>query len=60
MMTHDDVIAVVHAHRDGKAIQYRNKCGGIEWQDRVVNDLTFNLETYDYRIKPEPPKPREF
>ena len=49
-MTHDEMIAVIQAHRDGKAIQYRHKCS--EWSP--APQPNWNFSAYDYRIKPEP------
>lgn len=61
-MTHDEMIAVIAAHRDGKTIQYM-------WTDELENGWkdfdpgtgpAWNFKGCDYRIKPEPPKPREW
>lgn len=57
-MTHEEMIAVIAAHRDGKTIQFQPvdiECG---WQD-TGPDVVWSFNTDNYRIKPEPPKPRE-
>ena len=54
-MTHDEMIAVIQAHKDGKVIQWRDRHGG-RWLDTVDNPVwAFNLNIY--RVKEEP---REF
>jgi hypothetical protein len=54
-MTHDEMIAVIQAHKDGKIIQGRSQ---IEhkpaWCDRDKRFLNFDFSLYDYRVKPEP------
>lgn len=63
MMTHNEIASVVQASKEGKPIQYRFVATEGPWQD---DDRTephrpdFNFFSYDYRIKPEPPKAREF
>lgn len=52
-MTHDEIIAVIQAHKEGKKIQYRFR--GKEtcsFQDLTSNPV-FNFEMVDYRVKPE-------
>ena len=58
-MTHDEIIAVVAAHRDGKAIEWRNIRSNSEWRD-LVDIPAWSFNNTEYRIKPEPPKPREW
>lgn len=53
-MTHDEMIALVKAHKEGKEIQLLDPATG-EWRSVKWN---FGEETF--RIKPEPPKPREW
>jgi len=60
MMTHDEMIAVIQAHRDGKTIQFRDRDSQGKWDDLHPVCFSANFGTYDYRVKPEPPKPREF
>lgn len=86
-MTHDQMIAVIQAHKEGKHVQCKLNPSGIvnqelieradallkerlaalgaathvkpayDWSDKTC-DL-FDFVSYDYRVKPEPPKPRE-
>lgn len=53
-MTHDEMIAVIQAHRNGKTIQTRLN-SDCQWTD-AWNPM-WNFFSNDYRIKPEP---REF
>ena len=57
-MTHDEMIAVIQAHRDGKAIQFCGYGMAGAWDDVIHPDWDF--ANYEYRIKPEPQKPREW
>ena len=52
MMTHDEMIAVIAAHRDGKKIQCQSKDGRDNWFD--TPDPAWYFAFCDYRIKPEP------
>ena len=54
MMTHDEMIAVIQAHKDGKAIQ--QNCLGT-WMD--VTNPSWDFHVFDYRIKREPRIARE-
>jgi hypothetical protein len=58
MMTHDEMIAVIRAHKEGKTIECR-KCGDVRdpWE---VAGPTWDFPAFDYRVKPEPSKPREW
>ena len=49
-MTHQEMIDVIAAHRDGKKIQV-NGSGGI-WAD--TDHPTWNFYSNEYRVKPEP------
>lgn len=52
-MTHDEMIAVIQAHKDGKEIQYRHKSGG-EWRkSENAGFLDWNFQVAEYRVKPE-------
>lgn len=51
MKTHE-MIEVMQAYEDGKAIQYSNK-GEDAWRD-VVYEPEWVWQVCDYRIKPEP------
>lgn len=53
-MTHDEIIAVVTAHRDGKAIQWKGKnVSAGNWVDNV-KEPAWDFMCNDYRVKPEP------
>lgn len=52
-MTHEEMIALIEAHRDGKTIQYRLS-PKAEWRDRHLKSLDFDFADVEYRIKPEP------
>jgi hypothetical protein len=51
-MTHDEMIAVIAAHRDGKAIQFRTVETECDW--RNIESPVWDFQSSDYRIKPEP------
>ena len=66
-MTDDEIIAVVQAHKEGKKIQgrvlrtsqwYQN---GIDdkWVDLSIG-VDWNFKDTEYRVAPEPRKPREW
>lgn len=58
-MSDDEIIAVVQAHKEGKQIEY--KIRGSEshvWLSSVAP--AWNFYDYDYRVKPEPRKLREW
>lgn len=62
-MTHDEMIAVIAAHRDLKAVQWRLKSNIGQWNrwfDCPPDHKNWNFVVADFRIKPEPPKPREW
>lgn len=51
-MTHDEMIAVITAHKEGKAIEWRSSCSS-KWLVLGCNP-TWNFGQYEYRIKPTP------
>jgi hypothetical protein len=51
-MTHDEMIEVIQAHKDGKAIQARLAGGGSEWKRNTAPQ--WNFLSAEYRVKPEP------
>ncbi len=59
-MSHDEMISVIQAHKDGKTIE----CKKIN--PTTLNSGWFNAEpfwdfaAYNYRVAPEPRKPREW
>lgn len=63
-MTHDEMIAVIQAAKEGKELQskFRLMRGGEpnEWRELHRRSEHFDFADYDYRVNPEPPKPREF
>lgn len=66
-MTDDEIIEVVRAHKEGKQIQHRlneNTDGDPadhNWKDVEIGRLwPWNFLQRDYRVKPEPRKPREW
>ena len=58
-MNHDEMIAVIQAHKDGKQIQWKSRNGVDEWDDCSDGyyQPKFNFGACLYRVKPEP---REF
>lgn len=50
-MTHDEMIAVIQAAKEGKTIQIKGNISG-EWND--ASGCRFNFVQCQYRIKPEP------
>lgn len=63
MNTHAEMLAVIAAHRDGKMIEMRridaNGEAGYEAWVRT-HAPKFQFSDYEYRIKPEPRKAREW
>lgn len=59
-MTHDEMIEVIRAHKEGKTIECNSLANDLNdgWMDEPYPLWAFQL--LRYRIKPEPPKPREF
>lgn len=56
-MSHEEMIAVIAASRDGKPTEWRH-LPTHEWSP-FQGDF-WDFTNYDYRIKPTPPKPREW
>lgn len=52
-MKHDEMIAVIQAHKEGKKIQVRHKCSSYS-KDWVDTCPVFDFHECEYRIKPEP------
>ena len=50
-MTHDEMIAVIAAHRDGKVLEVC-EIGTCRWE--LSWSPIFNFDNFIYRIKPEP------
>jgi hypothetical protein len=54
-MTHDEIITVVQAHKDGEQLQIRltrKKNNDFIWSDLRGN--IWDFEQFEYRIKPKP------
>jgi len=52
-MTHDEMIAVIQAHKEGKTIEFSYKAYMVKhWAVSVTPQWDFSH--YDYRAKPEP------
>jgi hypothetical protein len=52
-MTHDEMIAVIQAHKDGKVIQFRCIRDRGDWMTKKTAP-NWNFDAVDYRAKPEP------
>lgn len=57
-MTDDQILEVVQAHKEGKQIEVKPNHG--YWGGCVLNEPNWNFADYDYRVKTEPRKPRDF
>jgi hypothetical protein len=54
-MTHDEMIEVIQAHKDGKVIQFKRNCGVCDWTSLAkVKSPHWNFSAVKYRIKPMP------
>jgi hypothetical protein len=51
-MTHDEMIAVLQAAKEGKKIEVADR-GGSNWGPTAM-EPTWNFATYDYRVRREP------
>ena len=58
-MSDDEIIEVVQARRDGKRIQAQTKNITNNWTD-VTSAPSWNFNDVDFRIAPEPRKPRDW
>ena len=61
-MTDDEIITVVKAHKEGKRVQFKYKPtedSDYEWFDVDHTQIWF-FDKYEYRVAPEPRKPREW
>ncbi len=55
-MSHDKMIDIIKAHKDGKEIQCRSLNGfnfGLADTFSISKDHRFNFDLYEYRVKPE-------
>ena len=51
-MTHDEMIAVIQAHKEGKTIECRMKREPDEWE--AITKPSWDFSILEYRVKPEP------
>lgn len=52
-MTHDEMIAVIQAHKNGGKVEYRER-SEIAWTPVISGKPLWNFAAHDYRIKPAP------
>lgn len=52
-MTHDEMIDVILAHKEGISVQLRKR-GSSAWFPQETRSGLFDFIDYEYRIKPEP------
>jgi hypothetical protein len=57
---HNAMIAVIAAHRDGEEIQRRISPDDFWTTMNPESFVRFDFQSQEYRIKPQPPKPREW
>lgn len=55
--THEEMIAVIQAHKEGETVEFRQRARS-QWLD--CREPIWDFSDFDYRIKPTPPKPREW
>jgi hypothetical protein len=54
-MTHDEMIAVIQAAKDGKVIQYSHRSRATpRWEKCAGSSPIWDFSNYDYRVKPAP------
>jgi hypothetical protein len=53
-MTHDEIIQVVQAHKEGKVIEFKNRHSGVTNWWPVKARPIWNFNALAYRVKPEP------
>ncbi|MBQ0076815.1 MAG: hypothetical protein KBS69_06765 [Bacteroidales bacterium] len=56
-MTHDKMIAVITAHKEGKLIEFKRIDGGYPHHWTRCDDPVWNFGVCEYRVRPEEPKP---
>jgi hypothetical protein len=57
-MSDDEILAVVQAYKEGKKIQVCSPIEGAKWHD--CERPMWAFDNLDYRVAPEPRKPREW
>lgn len=56
-MTHDEMISVIQAHKEGKRIRFQSKLRpGIFGESRPGESMGWNFEEYNYAAAREPRK----
>lgn len=58
MMSDDEILLVVKAHKEGKKIQVLAIHSDLGWQD--CRNPSWNFGTTTYRVAPEPRKPKQW
>lgn len=61
-MTHDEMIAVIQAAKEGKEIEWKYVGQNDGWNPLVGStqgQVYFDFRSMEYRVKPEPVKPRQ-
>jgi len=54
-MTHDEMIAVIAAHRDGKQIQFQSMLDETAWHEYAAGEApSWDFMRRRFRVKPEP------
>jgi len=55
-MTHNEMIEVIAAHRDGKALQCWSHAGQtwVDWKHSEADQLRRSMGATKFRVKPEP------
>jgi hypothetical protein len=55
-MNHDEMIAVIQAHKDGKKIEFKRKSAAAAtgWDIFKYSHPSWDFSSFDYRIKKEP------
>ena len=53
-MKHTEMIMVIEAHSEGKAIQCAAAHRPNDWYGVTLTTLAFNFGSFNYRVKPEP------
>jgi len=49
-MTHDEMIEIIQAHKDGKQIEFRKNLSSEPW--RSLEGPMFDFALFTYRVKP--------
>jgi hypothetical protein len=52
-MTHDEMIEVIQAHKDGKAIQYKRLCAVTAWVSMGLREPSWDFCRNEYQVNTE-------